>query len=66
MDVINRLYYELEAGDALLLPGFWLHPVRIVGASLAASQFNESQMSLAIGGGPSSTWRIRPYTRGWG
>jgi hypothetical protein len=66
VDLIQRLHYELEAGDALLIPGFWFHAVRITQPSFAASQFNDGTMPLSVGGGPRASWQKRSYAKGWG
>ena len=58
---------DLDAGDALLIPGFWFHAVSLYGGpSFSGSQFNDARMPLAIGGGTRAAWRHRPFLRGWG
>lgn len=63
-DGIHRLHYELEPGDALLIPGFWFHAIQLAEPSLSASHFRTT-MPAAIGGGPVGPWRTRSYSRGW-
>jgi len=63
---VHKLYYELSAGDTLLIPGFWFLAVRLPNLSFASSQFNDAAMPLALGGGPRAPWMERPYKNGWG
>lgn len=65
-DLITSVRADVEAGDALLIPGFWFHAVRLKGASLSGSQFNEARMPMAVGGGPRIDWTRRDFQRGWG
>ncbi len=65
-DLVHKLYFELDSGDALLIPGFWYHAVRLAGPSFASSQFNLNVMPSSIGGGPRKPWNERSYSKGWG
>lgn len=62
---IHALYTEMQAGDALLIPGFWFHAVRLSGPSLSASSFCRTRMPLVLGGGALHPWRESAYFRGW-
>jgi len=64
MDLIHRLHCELEPGDALLIPGFWFHAIRLEEPSLSTSYFGGS-MPAAIGGGSVQPWRTSAYSPGW-
>ncbi len=63
-DLVHRLHYNLEPGDALLLPGFWFHAVQLSEPSMSASHFRTA-MPAVIGGGPWQPWRTAAYSRGW-
>lgn len=64
MDLIHQLHCELEPGDALLIPGFWFHAIRLEEPSLSTSYFGGS-MPAAIGGGSVRPWRTSAYSPGW-
>ena len=65
-DLVNKMYFELDSGDALLIPGFWYHAIRFTGPSFAFSQFNANVMPMSIGGGSIKPWKERSYLKGWG
>ena len=65
-DHILSFDIDLGPGDALLLPGFWFHTVKLSAPSLSASRFVRSKMSAALGGGPTQPWRdAGSFVRGW-
>ena len=63
-DLVHSLRCELEPGDALLIPGFWFHAVRLAGPSFCGT-LSHTMMPAAIGGGPVRPWRTCTYSRGW-
>lgn len=65
-DKISMFHIDLEPGDALLIPGFWFHAVKLSAPSLSGSRFARSRMPAALGGGPTEPWRDSgEYHRGW-
>lgn len=56
-DDIRIFDIDLGPGDALLLPGFWFHAVKLVAPSMSGSRFVRSKMPAALGGGPTRPWR---------
>jgi hypothetical protein len=63
-DQIHVLQADLEPGDALLIPGFWFHAIKISEPSMSAT-CSRNSMPAAVGGGPLQLWKTRPYSRGW-
>ncbi len=56
-DDIDIFDIDLGPGDALLLPGFWFHAVKLTAPSMSGSRFVRSRMPEALGGGPTRPWR---------
>lgn len=66
VDNILSFDIDLGPGDALLLPGFWFHAVKLSAPSMSASRFVRSKMPAALGGGPTQPWRhAGSYARGF-
>ena len=66
VDDIQSVDIDLGPGDALMLPGFWFHSVKLTAPSMSASRFVRSRMPAALGGGSPRLWRKPgPYQRGW-
>jgi len=63
-DLVHAVRADLEPGDALLIPGFWFHAIKLDAPSMSAT-LDREQMPWSLGGGPVDHWKNLEYSRGW-